>query len=227
MPGKVNPTQSNAVTMAGCGGHLQMNIYKPLLGFNLLRATALLEDCCRSLRVHLVEGLEVDGHHIGALRDRSLMLVTALAPDIGYDPAARVALHAHARQLGLRDAALTLGVITAERFDQVVNSHAMAHPGGGRFRVGQIVAGLCNAWRMVWWISIESLPFMVAILRSAAASRLTHPTENLSGQVLMGNGAERHIIHYSVNGALVALHAGNEQFIKSTGNGIGCRGYGA
>ena len=146
MPGKVNPTQceavamatvqvlgqSNAVTMAGCGGHLQMNVYKPLLGFNLLRATALLGDCCRSLRVHLVEGLEVDGHHIGALRDRSLMLVTALAPEIGYDAAARVALHAHAHQLGLRDAALTLGVITAERFDQVVNPQAMAHPDGGR-----------------------------------------------------------------------------------------------
>ena len=145
MPGKVNPTQceavamatvqvlgqSNAVTMAGCGGHLQMNVYKPLLGFNLLRATALLGDCCRSLRVHLVEGLEVDGHHIGALRDRSLMLVTALAPEIGYDAAARVALHAHAHQLGLRDAALTLGVITAERFDQVVNPQAMAHPDGG------------------------------------------------------------------------------------------------
>lgn len=142
MPGKVNPTQceavamatvqvlgqSTAVTMAGCGGHLQMNVYKPLLGFNLLRATALLGDCCRSLRVHLVEGLEVDGQHISALRDRSLMLVTALAPEIGYDAAARVALHAHAHQLSLRDAALTLGVITAERFDQVVNPRAMAHP---------------------------------------------------------------------------------------------------
>ena len=146
MPGKVNPTQceavamatvqvlgqSTAVTMAGCGGHLQMNVYKPLLGFNLLRATALLGDCCRSLRVHLVEGLEVDGQHIGILRDRSLMLVTALAPEIGYDTAARVALHAHAHQLSLRDAALALGVITAERFDQVVNPQAMAQPGGQR-----------------------------------------------------------------------------------------------
>ncbi|WP_080688030.1 lyase family protein [Candidatus Synechococcus spongiarum] len=98
MSGKVNPTQceavamatvqvlgqSNAVTMAGCGGHLQMNVYKPLL----------------------------------------------LAPEIGYDAAARVALHAHAHQLSLRDAALTLGVITAERFDQVVNPRAMAHPYG-------------------------------------------------------------------------------------------------
>ena len=144
MPGKVNPTQceavamatvqvlgqSSAVTMAGCGGHLQMNVYKPLLGFNVLRAMALLRDCCRSLRVHLVEGLELDGQHISALRDRSLMLVTALAPEIGYDAAARVALHAHAHQIGLRDAALTLGVITAERFDQVVNPHAMAHPHG-------------------------------------------------------------------------------------------------
>ena len=144
MPGKVNPTQceavamatvqvlaqSSAVTMGGCGGHLQMNVYKPLLGFNLLHAMTLLRDCCHSLRVHLVEGLEVDGQHIGALRDRSLMLVTALAPEIGYDAAARVALHAHARQLSLRDAALTLGVITAERFDQVVNPQAMAHPHG-------------------------------------------------------------------------------------------------
>ena len=145
MPGKVNPTQceavamatvqvlgqTNAVTMAGCGGHLQMNVYKPLLGFNVLGATALLGDCCRSLRVHLVEGLEVDGQQIGTLRDRSLMLVTALAPEIGYDAAARVALHAHAHQLSLRDAALTLGVITAERFDQVVDPRVMAHPYGG------------------------------------------------------------------------------------------------
>lgn len=145
MPGKVNPTQceavamatvqvlgqSHAVTMAGCGGHLQMNVYKPLLGFNVLRATALLRDCCHSLRIHLVEGLEVEGQHISVLRDRSLMLVTALAPEIGYDAAARVALHAHAHQLSLRDAALTLGVITAERFDQAVNPQAMAHPDGG------------------------------------------------------------------------------------------------
>ncbi len=144
MPGKVNPTQceavamatvqvlgqSSAVTMAGCGGHLQMNVYKPLLGFNVLHAMALLRDCCHSLRVHLVEGLEVDGPHISTLRDRSLMLVTALAPEIGYDAAARVALHAHAHQLSLRDAALSLGVITAEHFDHVVNPHAMAHPHG-------------------------------------------------------------------------------------------------
>ncbi len=140
MPGKVNPTQceavamatvqvlgqSSAVTMAGCGGHLQMNVYKPLLAFNSLCSMALLRDCCRSLRIHLVEGLDLDHEHIGTLRDRSLMLVTALAPEIGYDAAAYVALHAHGHQLSLRDAALTLGVITAERFDQVVDPHAMA-----------------------------------------------------------------------------------------------------
>ena len=144
MPGKVNPTQceavamatlqvlgqSTAVTVAGGGGHLQMNVYKPLLAFNVLGAMALLGDCCHSLRVHLVEGLELDGQHISALRDRSLMLVTALTPEIGYDTAARVALHAHGHQLSLRDAALALGVITAERFDEVVNPHAMAHPHG-------------------------------------------------------------------------------------------------
>ena len=145
MPGKVNPTQceavamatvqvlglASAVTMAGGGGHLQMNVYKPLLGFNLLQATTLLQDCCNSLRLHLVEGLEVDDQRINTLRDRSLMLVTALAPEIGYDAAARVALHAHAHQLSLRDAALSLGVISAEHFDHVVDAHAMAHPHGG------------------------------------------------------------------------------------------------
>ena len=145
MPGKVNPTQceavamatvqvlglASAVTMAGSGSHLQMNIYKPLLGFNLLQATTLLQDCCNSLRLHLVERLEVDDQRINTLRDRSLMLVTALAPEIGYDAAARVALHAHAHQLSLRDAALSLGVISAEHFDHVVDAHAMAHPHGG------------------------------------------------------------------------------------------------
>ena len=142
MPGKVNPTQceavamatvqvmgaAQAVTMAGCGGHLQMNVYKPLLGYNLVRSLKLLRDCCRSLQTHLVAGLEINLERITALRDRSLMLVTALVPTIGYDAAARVALHAHAEELSLREAALALGVIDAERFDQLTDPYPMAHP---------------------------------------------------------------------------------------------------
>ena len=142
MPGKVNPTQceavamatvqvigaGHAVTMAGCGGHLQMNVYKPLLGYNLVHAVKLLRDCCRSLQTHLVDGLAINLERITALRDRSLMLVTALVPDIGYDAAARVALHAHAQQLSLREAALALGVIDGERFDQLTDPLPMAHP---------------------------------------------------------------------------------------------------
>ncbi|TGG93784.1 MAG: class II fumarate hydratase [Aphanocapsa feldmannii 277cV] len=145
MPGKVNPTQCEAVAMAtlqlmgdaavtamaGAAGQLQMNVYKPLMGFNLIRAGRLLTDCCRSLRQHLVEGLEVDRERLRELCDRSLMLVTALAPEIGYDRAAAIAHHAHAQQLSLRQAALALGAIDADRFDRLVDAQAMAHPHGG------------------------------------------------------------------------------------------------
>lgn len=144
MPGKVNPTQCEAVAMAtaqiigydqavaigGSGGHLQMNVYKPLLGLNLLQSGALLTDCCHSLREHLVEGMQVNNRKIEQLRDQSLMLVTALAPVIGYDRAAKIALHAHKEGLSLREAALALDAISAEAFDKSVDASQMARPHG-------------------------------------------------------------------------------------------------
>ncbi|QEY33106.1 class II fumarate hydratase [Synechococcus sp. RSCCF101] len=142
MPGKVNPTQCEAVAMAtvqvmgdagamamaGAGGHLQMNVYKPLLGLTLIRSITLMRDCCRSLRDNLLEHLELNRERVAELRDRSLMLVTALVPEIGYDAASRVALHAHEQQLSLREAALALEAISPDRFDAVVDPMRMAHP---------------------------------------------------------------------------------------------------
>ena len=142
MPGKVNPTQCEAVAMAtaqilgldqavaiaGSGGHLQMNVYKPLLGLNLLRSGQLLVDCCCSLEQHLVAGLELNHAKVEHFRDQSLMLVTALAPVIGYDRAAKIALHAHDEGLSLKEAALNLDAISAEAFDAAVNPTRMARP---------------------------------------------------------------------------------------------------
>ena len=142
MPGKVNPTQCEAVAMAtaqilgldqavaiaGSGGHLQMNVYKPLLGLNLLRSGQLLADCCCSLEQHLVAGLELNHAKVEHFRDQSLMLVTALAPVIGYDRAAKIALHAHGEGLSLKEAALNLDAISAEAFDAAVNPTRMARP---------------------------------------------------------------------------------------------------
>ncbi len=139
MPGKVNPTQCEAVAMAtaqvmgldqavaigGSGGHLQMNVYKPLLALNLIRCGELLSNCCFSLRVHLVEGMELNINKIEHFRDQSLMLVTALAPVIGYDKAAKIAQHAHREGLSLREAAIALDAISAEAFDHSVNPKKM------------------------------------------------------------------------------------------------------
>ena len=139
MPGKVNPTQCEAVAMVttqvmgldqavaigGSGGHLQMNVYKPLLALNLIRSTELLRDCCNSLRIHLVNGMELNLNKVEYFRDQSLMLVTALAPVIGYDNAAKIAQHAHTEGLSLKEAALALNAISAEAFDSNVNPTLM------------------------------------------------------------------------------------------------------
>jgi fumarate hydratase class II len=139
MPGKVNPSQCEAVAMAtaqvmgldqavaigGSGGHLQMNVYKPLIALNLIRSGELLSQCCYSLRVHLVEGMKLNINKVEHYRDQSLMLVTALAPVIGYDQAAKIAQHAHAEGLSLREAALALNAISAQAFDRNVNPKEM------------------------------------------------------------------------------------------------------
>jgi len=144
MPGKVNPTQCEAmamvctqvmgldaaVAMAGSGGHLQMNVYKPLIGFNLLQAITLLTDACHCFRVAMVEGMEPCSDRIQELVERSLMLVTALTPAIGYDKASAIAKQAHANGSSLRDAALALGYISGEDFDRIVNPAVMAEARG-------------------------------------------------------------------------------------------------
>ena len=140
MPGKVNPTQCEAmamvctqvmgldaaVAMAGSGGHLQMNVYKPLIGFNLLQAITLLTDACRCFRVAMVEGMEPCRERINELVESSLMLVTALTPVIGYEKASAIAKHAHAQGTSLRSAALELGYVNADDFDRIVAPAAMA-----------------------------------------------------------------------------------------------------
>ena len=142
MPGKVNPTQCEALTMvslqvmaydtavamAGASGILEINLYKPMMIFNLLQSVRLLTDSCSSFRKYLVEGMQPNKAQIDTYLQNSLMLVTALSPVIGYDKAAQVAHHAHENNLSLKQAALELKVISAEEFDRIVDPYAMAHP---------------------------------------------------------------------------------------------------
>ena len=142
MPGKVNPTQCEALAMvavqvmgydaavalAGAGGYLELNVYKPLLIFNVMQSIRLLADGCHSFTNYLVVGLKPDKQQIEAHMRRSLMLVTALAPVIGYDQAARIAHLALDRELTLKEAALQLGYLSAEDFDRLVDPAKMVHP---------------------------------------------------------------------------------------------------
>jgi fumarate hydratase class II len=143
MPGKVNPTQAEALTMvavevmgnhvavtiAGSQGHLELNVYKPVIIFNVLRSIRLLADASESFTENCVAGIEPDRTRIAELVERSLMLVTALTPRIGYDAAAKVARKAHAEKITLREAAAALGVLDAEEFDRLVRPETMLHPG--------------------------------------------------------------------------------------------------
>ena len=105
-----------------------MNVYKPLIGYNLLQSIRMLKDAMTSFRQNLVEGLEPDLEQIQGFVDRSLMLVTALTPSIGYEKASAIAQHAHHRGLTLKQAALELGHITEADFDRQVDPGAMAAP---------------------------------------------------------------------------------------------------
>jgi fumarate hydratase class II len=143
MPGKVNPTQVEALTMvcaqvmghdvaigiAASQGHFELNVYKPLIANDVLVSQRLLSDAMASFAAHCVEGIEVNAGHALALLNRSLMLVTALTPHIGYDRAAQIAKHAHANGLGLREAALAVGGISEAQFDAWVDPARMLGPG--------------------------------------------------------------------------------------------------
>jgi fumarate hydratase class II len=143
MPGKVNPTQCEAMTMvccqvfgnhtaitvAGSQGHFELNVYKPVLAYCMMHSIQLLADVTRSFTEHCVDGIRADEKRIRELMQRSLMLVTALAPKIGYDNAAKVAKTAHARGTTLKEEAVGQGFVTASEFDRLVQPDKMTHPG--------------------------------------------------------------------------------------------------
>ncbi|HQJ26573.1 MAG TPA: lyase family protein, partial [Thermoleophilia bacterium] len=142
MPGKVNPTQAEALTQvavrvfgndatvafAGSQGNFQLNVYKPVMLHGLLESARLLAEAVHAFDVFCARGIEPDLEVIGRHLDASLMLVTALTPHIGYERAARIAQTAHRDGLTLREAALGLGFVTAEQFDAWVRPEDMTHP---------------------------------------------------------------------------------------------------
>ncbi|MGB0002903.1 MAG: class II fumarate hydratase [Candidatus Acidiferrales bacterium] len=142
MPGKVNPTQSEAMTMvavqvfgndaaigfAGSQGNFQLNVYKPVMIHNFLNSVRLLSDACRSFTDHCIVGMELERDRIRENVANSLMLVTALTPKIGYDKAAKIAHKAHHDHSSLRAAALKLGYLTEKEFDELVRPEKMTHP---------------------------------------------------------------------------------------------------
>jgi fumarate hydratase, class II len=143
MPGKVNPTQCEAMTMvccqvfgnhaaitvAGSQGHFELNVYKPVLAYCMMHSIQLISDVARSFTEHCVEGIRADEKRIRDLMERSLMLVTALAPVIGYDNAAKVAKSAHARGTTLKEEAVRQGFVSSVEFDRLVRPDKMTHPG--------------------------------------------------------------------------------------------------
>jgi fumarate hydratase class II len=142
MPGKVNPTQSEAmtmvsvqvfgndvaITMAGSQGHFELNVYKPVMIHNLLHSIRLIHDACHGFVEFCINGIELNRDQIDHYLKNSLMLVTALNPHIGYDKAAKIAKHAHQKKISLREAAVELGFLTGEDFDKFVKPEEMTHP---------------------------------------------------------------------------------------------------
>ena len=142
MPGKVNPTQCEAMTMvcaqvmgndaavgfAGSQGNFELNVFKPMMIFNYLHSLNMLADSCNSFRSYCIEGLQVNHDKIQDHLNNSLMLVTALAPQLGYDQAAKVAHHAHVNQQTLKQACQDLGVLSAEDYDAIVRPETMTAP---------------------------------------------------------------------------------------------------
>ena len=150
MPGKVNPTQCEAMTMvavqvmgndaavgiAGSQGNFELNVFKPVMVHNLIHSARILADACVNFRRFLVEDLEANRDQIAETVDRSLMLVTALTPKIGYDKAAEVVHKAQAEGITLKEACVSLGVLSAKEFDAAVQPARMAYPHGRRRRLG-------------------------------------------------------------------------------------------
>ena len=142
MPGKVNPTQSEAMTMvgvqvmgndaaigfAGSQGHFELNVYKPVMIHNLLHSIRLIHDACHGFVEYCIAGLTINRERIDELMNKSLMLVTALNEHIGYDNAAKIAKHTHKKGMSLRESAIELGLLTGEQFDQWVKPEEMTHP---------------------------------------------------------------------------------------------------
>jgi fumarate hydratase class II len=142
MPGKVNPTQSEALTMVcaqvmgndvavnigGATGHFELNVFKPVIVYNTLQSLRLLGDAARSFADNMVAGIQANMTRIDELMKSSLMLVTALSPHIGYDSAAKVAHQAHHEGTTLKEAALALGFVTSEQFDEWVRPEDMINP---------------------------------------------------------------------------------------------------
>ncbi len=142
MPGKVNPTQCEAMTMvcvqvhgataavgfAGSQGNFELNVFKPVMIYNFLHSVTLITDACHGYVEYMIKGIEVNREKVDWYVNNSLMLVTALAPKIGYDKAAKVAHTAHVENSSLREAALKLGFLTGEEFDQLVKPEKMTHP---------------------------------------------------------------------------------------------------
>jgi fumarate hydratase class II len=142
MPGKVNPTQAEAMTMvaaqvhgataavgfAGSQGNFELNVFKPVIIYNFLHSVTLISDACHGYVEYMIKGIEVDRDRVDYYVKNSLMLVTALAPKVGYDKAAKIAHTAHVEHSSLREAALKLGYLTGEEFDAAVKPETMTHP---------------------------------------------------------------------------------------------------
>ena len=143
MPGKINPTQCEALTMlccqvmgndvavsiGGASGNFELNVFKPLIAHNVLQSIRLLADGMNSFEQHCVRGIQANRERIAELMERSLMLVTALTPHIGYDKAAEIAKYAHQNDTSLKAAALALQHVTDEQYEAWVIPSTMIHPG--------------------------------------------------------------------------------------------------
>jgi fumarate hydratase, class II len=142
MPGKVNPTQCEAMTMvcvqvhgataavgfAGSQGNFELNVFKPVIIYNFLHSVTLIADACHGFVDYMVKGIELNREKIDWYVKNSLMLVTALAPKVGYDKAAQIAHTAHVEHISLRDAAVRLGFLTEDEFEEHVKPEKMTHP---------------------------------------------------------------------------------------------------